>query len=561
MFIRKRAAVTQLCAVLAVVVLATGQSFAGEPKESAAAATPVTPAACCAPPNDDIVIEQHLTNLLTPALSISRDTNMRWLIRNIVARQFDGDTNALFSTIIQEAEESPIVDPNDPAWVSLKYYVSQFQNINGWAYQPQIYIPDFDEGVQPQDDVVMAVAPADETLEATTGWRIDDIGLIYPLSTPIDEAYMETYEVWILSVNEPLPSTDPQLAVAGATGTEPITNVTTVVPAPAPQAGPHATLSRAAKLEGSSAGAGTMAVCNPTGIRNNLGQEYLQRWRVPNKRTFGGGFDGKREMRLQVLTVSGTTGTVMRTFIFPKIKRKHLVNWQNSDMFITTWDRALYGDVFAYQWSEIDSGPTVTIGITIPLPGGISVTANVQWQARDDDGGNAPVLFPESTYTNYTTAAVEFNVCSMGGDGGTGNDNLACASIASASSTFSGYSPARVNDCNRDTRLGGAYSWANNSGTYPPNNPEWVQVDFGLNRTFRRVVVFTSQGYPIRNFDVQVWNGITFVTVATVTGNTALSVTVTFPVRTSRLVRILGRSGPSHQPGYVRVNELEVYAV
>jgi hypothetical protein len=558
-FITKRAAVTHLCTVLAVVVLATGQSFAGEPNKTAP-----TSAVCCAPPEDDIAIEQQLNNLLTPALSISRDTNMRWLIRNIVARQFDGDTNALFSTIIQEAEESRIVDPNDPAWISLKYYVSQFQNINGWAYQPQIYIPDFDEGVQPQDDVVMAVAPADETLEATTGYRIDDIGLIYPLSTPIDEFYMQTYEVWILSVNEPLPSSEPPLTVAGTTGTsgtEPITNITTVVPEAAPKAGPHATPAKNAKPSNSSADAGTLAVCNPTGIRNNLGQEYLQRWRVPDKRSFGGGFDGKREMRLQVLTVSGTTGTVMRTFIFPKIKRKHLVNWQNSDMFITTWDRALYGDVFAYQWSEIDSGPPITVGITIPLPGGISVTANVQWQKRDDDGGNAPVLFPESTYNSYSTAAVEFNVCSMGGDGGTGNDNLACASIASASSTYPGYSPARVNDCNRDTRLGGAYSWANNAGTYPPNNPEWVQVDFGLNRTFRRVVVYTSQGYPIRDFDVQVWNGVTFITVGTVTGNTALSVTVTFPVRTSRLVRILGRSGPTHQPGYVRVNELEVYAV
>jgi hypothetical protein len=546
-----------LCAALAVVVLATGQSYAGEPKETAAT-TAAAPTACCAPPNDNVAIEQHLNNLLTPALSISRDTNLRWLIRSIVSRQFDGDTNALFSTIIQEAEESYLVDPNDPSWIALKYYVSQFQNINGWAYEPQIYIPDYDEFVQPQDDVVMAVAPADENLEATTGYRIDDIGLIYPISDPIDETYMETYEVWILSVNEPMPSPeDPTFAAAGTTGAGQITNITTFVPEVTPKAGPPATAAKGA----GSAGAGTLGVCNPTGIRNNLGQEYLQRWKVPNKKSFGGGFDGKREMRLQILTVSGTVGTVMRTFIFPKTKRKHLVNWQNSDMFITTWDRALYGDIFAYQWSEMDNGPTITIGITIPIPGGASVTANVQWKKGDDDGGNAPVMFSQSTYTDYTTASVAFNVCSMGGDGGTGNDNLACASIASASSTFSGYSPSRVNDCNRDTRLGGAYSWANNLGTYPPNNPEWVQVDFGLNRTFRRVVVYTSQGFPIRDFDVQVWNGVTFITVGTVTGNTALSVTVTFAARTSRLVRILGRSGPTIQPGYVRVNELEVYAV
>jgi hypothetical protein len=31
--------------------------------------------------------------------------------------------------------------------------------------------------------------------------------------------------------------------------------------------------------------------------------------------------------------------------------------------------------------------------------------------------------------------------------------------------------------------------------------------------------------------------------------------------QTTRLVRILCRSGPDHQPGFVRINELEVYAV
>ena len=36
--------------------------------------------------------------------------------------------------------------------------------------------------------------------------------------------------------------------------------------------------------------ASTLAACNPTGLRNNRGQEYLQRWRVPNKSDFGGLF-------------------------------------------------------------------------------------------------------------------------------------------------------------------------------------------------------------------------------------------------------------------------------
>ncbi len=551
MFNRNGRLATLTGAALAVVLLTTGQSYAGDPKPAA----PAPAVVCCAPPADEVAIEQRLYDLMQPTLYAAMDTNVRYLVRNIVGRQFDGDTNALLSTIIQEAEESWIVDPWAPEWLALKDAVAQFQNINGWGYQPQIYIPNYDEGAYPQADIVVAIAPADEYQTATTGYRIDSGGSVYPIGT-IDETYTDSNEVWVLSVNEPVPSDVPPVLTATGAGQF-------ATPA---DAGPFANKETAKTTQDSTrqsttSGVGTLAVCNPTGIRNNQGLEYLQRWRVPSRNSFGGLFEGKREMRLQVVAASGTTGSVVRTIVFPKVKRKHIDSWQNSDLFVTTWDRAVWGDVLAYVWSEVDGGPTITIGVNIPIPGGATITANVQWQKRDDDGGNAVVMFSESTYVEYNTGSVRFNVCSIGGDGGSGNDNLACAAIASASTTFPGYSAARVADCNRDTRLGGPYSWANNAGSYPPGNPQWVQVDFGLNRTFRRVVVYTSEGYPIRDFDVQVWNGVTFVTVASVNGNTSLSVTVTFAARTSRLVRVLGRHGPNIQPGYVRVNELEVYPV
>jgi hypothetical protein len=142
------------------------------------------------------------------------------------------------------------------------------------------------------------------------------------------------------------------------------------------------------------------------------------------------------------------------------------------------------------------------------------------------------------------------------------NENLARAATATASSTFSEYSPARVNDGARNTRLGPAYSWANNIGTYPPNRPEWVMLNFGAAKTFGRVVVYTSEGYPIRDFDVQVLVGEAWVTPAggSVRGNTQLSRTINFAAaQSSQYVRVLGMRGPNHQDGYVRVNEFEVY--
>lgn len=192
----------------------------------------------------------------------------------------------------------------------------------------------------------------------------------------------------------------------------------------------------------------------------------------------------------------------------------------------------------------------------------VTLDIKATFEAKNDDMGAGVVGFTESTYLTYSTGTVEWRVCSVGGDGGTGNDNFALQATVAASSTYPGYSPQRVNDGDRNTSLGGAYSWANNSGgvNYPP---QWVQLDFGVTKTFRRVVVYTSAGYPIRDFDIQVWNGVAWATPAggQVRGNTALQVTVNLAVsQSSRLVRVYGLSGPTHQPGYVRVNEFEVYA-
>ncbi|MDG4828740.1 discoidin domain-containing protein [Solwaraspora sp. WMMD1047] len=502
-------------------------------------------APAAAVPSIEVQINGRLQNLLAPALAAAGDTQVRTLVRSVAARQFDGDTNALWSTVIREAEESRIVVPTDPGWVALKNAVALFQNIGGYAYDPQVYIPNQDEGIVPAATVTMVVAPADENAASATGYRLGSSGELVALPTPIDETYVETNEVWVLSVNERI-NTGPEPRPVAATA------------ATAADAAPGSDIARIEPGGAEVAAAGPMAACNPTGLRNNRGEEYLQRWRVPDRSSFGGLFEGKREMRLLVVT---STGVQIKNYRFPKVKRKHISSWQNSDIFITTWDRAVWGEVMGYQWFELDGGKTVSSTISIPVQGGGTISTTVTSQERDDDGGSTAVLFSESTYREYDTGRVRFNVCSQGGDGGTGIDNFACGAIASASSTYPGYSPARATDCNPDTRLGGAYSWSNAAGTWPPGNPQWVQADLGVDRTIRRVVVYTSAGYPIRDFDVQVWNGVTYLTVATVTGNTQLAVTVNFPARTTRIVRILGRSGPSHQQTHVRVNELEAYAV
>lgn len=479
-----------------------------------AALAAVAPLPAAAAPTDDVVINQKLQALVQPVLTASADSRLRALVRHLARTRSHGDTDAVLREVVEAAEDSYVVNPYEPWWVELKTAVAGLRSVNGFAYEPRIHIPNADEGVTTRDEVVVTVAPADERATSAPGHVLSPTGGVRQLPNAIDEAYATTNEVWVLAVHEPTSSL-PTLQAEEVSG---------------------------------------QALCDPNGLREDKGLEHLHQWRAPDRAAFGSWFEGGLEMRVLVIT---STGAVLRRIVLPGVKQRNIDSWQASGVFVTTWDRSVHGDVLAYQWYEEDGGPQVDVALSIPTAGG-AITTNVRWHKRDDNAGNAVVRFADSTHREHDTGSVRFTTCSQGGDSVTGN--LACASIASASSTHVGYSPDRVNDCVRDTRLGGAHSWANSPGTWPPGSPEWVQVDFGSAKSVRRVVVHTSEGYPIRAFQVQVWDGTAFVTVANVTDNTSLAVSVAFPARTSRVVRISASQGPAHQPGYVRVNELEVYA-
>ena len=138
--------------------------------------------------------------------------------------------------------------------------------------------------------------------------------------------------------------------------------------------------------------------------------------------------------------------------------------------------------------------------------------------------------------------------------------NLALNATATAQSSFSGYSPTRVNDGSTNTLVGGTHSWANGH-TYTADGrlPQWLQLDFGQVEVLSKAVVYTSQGYEIKDYDIQVWTGSAWSTVVSVRGNTSVNRPHSFsPIYGSKL-RVMGLRGPDNQSVYVRVNELEVY--
>lgn len=132
--------------------------------------------------------------------------------------------------------------------------------------------------------------------------------------------------------------------------------------------------------------------------------------------------------------------------------------------------------------------------------------------------------------------------------------NLARSATATAQTTYPGYSAARTNDGDRSTALGGGASWVNDRGTAAVLDlalPVASQVD--------RVQLFTTSGYELRDYDIQLRVGGGWTTVQSIRGNAAVQRDHRFAARFADAVRVVGLSGPLHQMGYSRVNELEIY--
>ncbi|MGI8544876.1 MAG: discoidin domain-containing protein, partial [Aridibacter sp.] len=132
-----------------------------------------------------------------------------------------------------------------------------------------------------------------------------------------------------------------------------------------------------------------------------------------------------------------------------------------------------------------------------------------------------------------------------------GRINYALASmgsVATASSADSNYLPYRTINGDRT-----GYNWSSgNLWVSLAGMPQWLQVDFGQSRTIDEINVFHAQEtaenpveptpemtYTINytsSFEVQYWNGSTWINLASVTGNNKIWRNFTFsPVTTSKI--------------------------
>src|SRR5207237_307931 len=128
----------------------------------------------------------------------------------------------------------------------------------------------------------------------------------------------------------------------------------------------------------------------------------------------------------------------------------------------------------------------------------------------------------------------------VGSTAGTTNVALASAgAIASASSTYEGFPVSGVIDNLRTGANSGYWNDATASVF-----PDWVQINFNGTKSIDRVVIYSVQDnyanpveptdsltfslYGVVDFTVQGWDGSSWVTLASVTGNNLVKRTVDF---------------------------------
>ncbi len=147
-----------------------------------------------------------------------------------------------------------------------------------------------------------------------------------------------------------------------------------------------------------------------------------------------------------------------------------------------------------------------------------------------------------------------------------GTDDLARVAVMAASSTHSGWDPARTND--GQTAAQTDYSvWNSGAGWNDGTTkewPDWLAATWSAPQQVGHVRVLTidqsdhpASQYGLRDYDVQALVGGAWTTVASVRGNTLGTVDSTFPQVSTIAVRLLIIDSNDHT--YSRVVELEAY--
>jgi hypothetical protein len=206
--------------------------------------------------------------------------------------------------------------------------------------------------------------------------------------------------------------------------------------------------------------------------------------------------------------------------------------------------------------SDANGDPLTITTVSIPSSGTASISAGkIVYNAASGFSGIASFTYSISDGKGGSANATA--TVTVGAATGTG-ENVALAikgALATASSTYApAFGAAGTNDGDRK-----GTKWGNNGGWNPAlvGSGQWLQIEFPVAKSIDRIEVITVQDnyttpieptpaltfqfYGLRDFNVQAWDGIAWVTVpnGTITANNKVWRTISFPALSTTKIRIL----------------------
>jgi hypothetical protein len=161
--------------------------------------------------------KNHLRVLGQAAIGIAKEPEFREILYPEIEKQFDGDYNVLFETMVNSTIDN--VSTGARMAMSLKtednFYdaLDAFKGIAGTDYYPQIYIPFYEELKEKQTntnarvlstdtDPVIVLFSGDDSQDVFPGYKLNDDGELEETDFMVDEEYAMNNEVWVISLNE-----------------------------------------------------------------------------------------------------------------------------------------------------------------------------------------------------------------------------------------------------------------------------------------------------------------------------------------------------------------------
>ncbi len=136
--------------------------------------------------------------------------------------------------------------------------------------------------------------------------------------------------------------------------------------------------------------------------------------------------------------------------------------------------------------------------------------------------------------------------------------NKALWSNVSVKTTYPGYSISNIIDGSNSTSLGGSNSWVNNKGSTLAEREITLEWDHDL--YFSKVNIYTTIGYELQEYEILFHDGITWQSLYHLKNNTLATKRHVFPsIYKTRKLMIRPLRGSVRQPGYARINEIEVF--